>query len=603
MPKKRKQKPSSRRLSYLLICLLVVALFTSGWLIWRGIHVVSPRCNSILVLINHESQNILPGETLSLHPLDRVKILKISTNILLNFGVRLVAKGFDATALRYEEMSLSALLPEQDMFDLYKFRIRIKYRNQDLGYMDWVVQPYREDWLEKADRIISEDKRLAILERALGLLPDDSRIKRRLLEEYKLQKQWKQAASMLEEMAAKTVDSDILIELMEVYTSMSDREGVVSVLKRLVKLDPDDLDAQNQLAELLEEAGSLKQAIREYEALLKRTPDKNGLLIYKRLGYLYTKSGQSKKAVSHYLEAVKLDKRDANLYYNLSYLYGKLHEEKKAYAYLARALELKSGDLNGRLKLAQWLTNKGKLTESKRYLSEILKKKPKSTEALLLMAKVVEKQGKKQELKKIYQKILSLDPKNETVVYNLGGLEYEAGNLKASLHHFKIYIKSHPDDATVHEIIFDIYKKLKNAEMAYKQARILVELRPKGMAPYYYMFEHLNALGEYNKIIRVMEKGLKVNPDQTDLREYLVLAYLKTGKEKPAMKEMEEILKARPGDIELLDHLARLREKNGRLAEALEAYKRIIDISPDNEVAQENYLRLRLMGVRSEGGK
>ena len=111
----------------------------------------------------------------------------------------------------------------------------------------------------------------------------------------------------------------------------------------------------------------------------------------------------------------------------------------------------------------------------------------------------------------------------------------------------------------------------------------------------YYIFDYLK--GDYEEIIRIMEKGLKVNPNQRDLIEYLVSAYLKTGKDDLAVKQIEERLKAEPEDIQLLLYVARLREKMGDPAGALEAYARIIDISPGHQEAEEAYLRLRLSGV------
>jgi len=98
-----------------------------------------------------------------------------------------------------------------------------------------------------------------------------------------------------------------------------------------------------------------------------------------------------------------------------------------------------------------------------------------------------------------------------------------------------------------------------------------------------------------------MEKGLEANPKQTDLRGYLVLAYLETGKEELAIRQIEKILKVRPEDIKLLLHLARLQEKREEYSKALTAYEKVLEISPDHEEAQEAYLRLRVKGVRGEG--
>ena len=579
----------------------MVAALTAGWLLWRGIYEVSPRFDFALIRVNNESQKVLSGETLRLHPKDSVKILKISTNMISDLGVRLVSSGFDVGALRHEEMILSALLPDQEIFDHYNFRVWIKYRNQELGYIDWQVQPGAKDWLDKASRTINSDHRLAILERAARLLPDNRKIKSKLLEEYRSLKRWGQLAAMLEGMAKKKPDQEILVDLLEVYTTMQSEDDIISVLKRLIELNPDDLGSRNQLAEIYEKSGKLKEAIIEYEGLIERLDKKDRLPFYDRLGYLYTKIDRFKKAVFFYLKAVELDKKDANLYYNLAYLYEKIDQKEKADFYLATAVSLRSKDIEGRLTLAESFIKKKDLKKAKEYLSEVLAEKPKSLEALLLMGQVLEKLGEKKELKKIYERILSIEPKNEAVIFNLGVLEYETGNLKVSLNYLETYLKLHPKDFATHEILFDIYKRQNNVEMALREAHVLVELRPKEIGPYYYIFDQLAAKGDYEAIIRVMEKGLEVNPKQADLRGYLVLAYLETGNEELAIEQIEKILKVRPEDMKLLLHMARLREKREEYSKALVAYEKILELSPDHEEAQEAYLRLKVKGLRGDG--
>lgn len=598
MLKKQKKRPRSTRTAFLIVLLVIIAL-ASGWWLWRGLYPPAPRLNSILLLINHEPRKILPGEPINLHSSDKVRILEVSTNILWNVNVRLVSEGFDVNALRHEDISLSSLLPEQNIFDHYKFQVLVKHRNSNLGHNDWDIQPYAEDWLEKANRTIKDEQRIAVLEQGLRVLPEDSRIWRRLLDEYKSQKHWKRAASMLEQTAETDPNQKILSELLEVYAEMSSRKKIISVLNKLIELDPQDLTLRFQLAEILEESKEYKSAIKHYEELVKRVDKNDRLPIYKRLGYLYTKTWHYHKAVVYYLKAVELDKKDANIYYNLSYLYDKIKEKEKSYYYLEKAASLKPKDVENRLVLAQRLIKKGDLKKAEKYISEVLKEKPSSLEALLLKARIAEKQGKKHELKKIYKKVLKLDPKNETVLYNLGVLNYESGDLKSSLSYFTKYLKSHPKDVSAHEVVFDIYKKQKNEDLAFNEAAIIVKLDPKKINLYHFMFNYLNSRGDYKELIPILEQGVKSNPEQTDLREQLLFAYLKTGKEDLALKQMDKILKTRPNDVGLLLQKARLLEKQEKFSGALEVYKKIISLSPDNEAAEEGYLRLRLKGVRS----
>ena len=66
--------------------------------------------------------------------------------------------------------------------------------------------------------------------------------------------------------------------------------------------------------------------------------DSDKLLMYKNLGYLYTKTGNPKMAITYYLKAVDVDQGDPDLYYNLAYLHEKLDQNEK----------------NGMLTIDQW---------------------------------------------------------------------------------------------------------------------------------------------------------------------------------------------------------------------------------------------------------
>ncbi|MBC8457635.1 MAG: tetratricopeptide repeat protein [Deltaproteobacteria bacterium] len=600
MVKKRRKKPRTSRTVFWLITLLIIGALMAGWWLWSCLYNVSPQFNFILIQKDDQSLKLLNGETLHLHPKNRIRILNVSTNICFNRGVRLVADGFDIDALRYEEMPFSTLLPNRDILNRLTSRIRVKRYNRDMGYVDIVVEPYVEDWLNKADRSIDRERRIAILERALKVMPDNKRIRDRLIEEYKSLKNWYRVALMLEEMAKKNPDKESLYDLLEVYEAMSKKDGIISVLRRLIEEDPEDLDVRLRLASTLEKAGKAKEAIKEYEDLLKRMAKEDRLSVYKALGYLYTKTRQTKKAISNYRSAVELDKKDVNLYYNLFFLYQKIGQNKRADYYLRKAVSLRPADIEGRLRLSKRLIKKGKLKEAEKFLNEVLKKKPRSAEALLLKADIMEKRKDKEGLKKVYRTMLSLKPKNHTIIYNLGVLEYETGNLKKALSYFNKFLTFRPKDPEVHDFLFDIYRREKKDQLAYMEALTLIKLRPKEIRYYHFLFEYLNNQGDYKKMIETMKDGIQSHPKSIDLRRYLILAYLKTGDEHLAINQVDEILKIRPNDIISLLQLAKLKEKQGNFKESLESYKKIVDISPDHEEAEEAYLRVLLQLAQFE---
>jgi tetratricopeptide (TPR) repeat protein len=600
--RKKKASPRIQRKIFWVTILLVIGLLFIAWWAWFSIYDVSPEFHFILVSKNGDSVKLLNGETLSLYPEDKVEILKISTNVGLNWGVRLVSTEFDVNALVEEELPISELLPEREIFDRYTFNATVKRVNQELGQVIMVIEPSVEDWLNRADGMTDAGERMALLERALDLKPKDERIRGRLVEEYKSSKEWQKAASLLEMMAEQQPDKDVLPDLLELYEAMNKKDQIIDVLRKILDKNPQDSNSRLRLATTLEKRGSLKGAIKEYEKYVKQVGTKESLPVYKTLGYLYTKTNQTQEAISSYLKAAELDNKDANLFYNLSDLYEKAGLKDKSDQNLEKAVALKSGDTEGRLELAERLIKRGKYGDAEKQISAILKKNPKTLEALLLRINIQEKKGDKKGQKETYSQILSFDKNNTTIIYNLAVLEYETGDYSKSLSHFQTYLKSNSKDAVAHAFVFDIYRKQKKEKLAFEQAQILIRLKPKEMSYYHYLFEYLDGLGHYDKMIEFMEQGLKSFPKNPDLREYLVVAYLKTGKENLAIAEMEKILKSKPNDLSLLLRLAKLKEKQEDFEGALEAYKKILDISPDHKEAEEAYIRLSIQASKQNEG-
>jgi tetratricopeptide (TPR) repeat protein len=495
-------------------------------------------------------------------------------------------------------MELSALLPGWDSLEERTLKISVMHGNREIGWIRWEIKPFVEDWLERAERVINPEQRLALLERAAERAPEDRRLQRKLADEYEAAREWQKAAGILERLAGKNPDQDQLRRLLALYAAMGSQQKAAWAAGELVRLDPENPEFRRGLAQIHEKAGRLKEALSEYEVFVRLAQGAERGPALKHLGYLYTKAGRPQEAIEAYLKAFELDPGDANLCYNLSDLYDRTGRKDKAELWLKKALELNPQDLQSRMRLAEGLLREGKLDEADRALADALKKAPTHLPALLLRAQVKEKQGDKNELRRVYERILALEPQNETVIYNLGALEYELGNLKGSLPRLEKYAKLHPKDIQVHELLFAIYRKLGNRPLAAREAQILVGLNRHQLAYYSALFDFLKSSERYEETVNWMEKGVQAMPAQTELREYLAFAYLKTGRELQALAQMEVLLKTRPKDPTLWLEVARLREKGGNLSGAIEAYARVITLSPGNTEAEEAYLRLRLKKVQ-----
>jgi len=597
--RKRVRKPGTKRpmAVRLGITLIIIALLLGAFKLWICLKVTEPHLNYIDVTKNGESLVLLDGEKARFHPGDRLEITGISTNVCFNRGVRIASEGMDANSLVYDEVLLSDMLPDNDVYSNYTFRLEVKRYNALMGYVDLVIEPLVEDWLEKAERTIESDKKIEVLKQALVLFPEEGRIRDRLIREYMSLQDWEDAAKALEGAVKEKPDQEDYKTLLEVYEKMSSSIGAVSVLRRMIDLAPDDVSLKIRLADALSNAGQSMEAIGIYEELLDGLNGQELLSAYCSLGYLYAETGENEKAISFYLKALKLNDSDANIYRNLSLLYEKTGRKNEANKYLARSVELKPDSQDDKLKLAGNLLEAGKIKEAEQSVRAFLKDNPKSMDAWLLSARIAEKNGDKKTLKTAYEKILEINPGNNTVIYNLGVMEYEAGSQDKALSYFEKYIKSVPDDGTAHLFLFEIYKAQKKDDMAYRSASRVIELKPDETECWGYVFEYLNTRQRYNDMVSIMEEGIEARPKDVKIRKYLVAAYLKAGKESQAIVHMKEAIELNPKDADMLMQLAQLYEKQNKPKEALDAYKKVLDINPDDADAEDAYLRLRLKTI------
>jgi len=599
--KRRKgiRKPGTRRPLgvRVAIILAITAVILGGFKLLMCLNVTTPQFHYMNVAKNGEALVLLDGETIRLHPGDKLGIKDISTNVCFNRGVRIASSGFDADSLLYGEVLLSDILPEKEVYSNHTFRLEVKNYNQPMGYVELVVEPLMEDWIKKADTAVETENKIEILKQAAAAFPEERQIKERLASEYVSQENWEEAARVLEGIVKDKPDNETCRTLLGVYEKMSNNMGIISVLNSMLELTPDETDLKIKLAEALAASGRTAEAVGIYEGLLMSMKGEGTLPVHTNLGYLYAKTGENEKAISSYLKALELDKNDANIYHNLSLLYDKTGQKKKASQYLSKAVALKPESIDDKLKLAENQFEAGDIKEAEKTVKDFIRDNPGSADAWLLLMRIAEKNGDKKALKAVYQKILEINPQDKNAVYNLGVMEYEGGDQDKALSYFERYIKSSPDDGAARSFLFEIYRSRKKDDMAFREASAVTILKPDQTECTKYVFEYLSKKERYSEIASLMEEAIKVAPKEVNIRRYLVTAYLKTGKEGQAVNQMKAVIELDPKDTETLMQLARLYERQNRPNDALDAYKKILDADPDNEDAETTYLRLRVKTI------
>ena len=106
---------------------------------------------------------------------------------------------------------------------------------------------------------------------------------------------------------------------------------------RVIKKDPDNSTAHNELGIVYFKQNRFEEAIKEYKTAIKIEPKK--FFAYSSLGTLYRNIGNYKLAIENYQESLKLNPSNFGVYYGLGISYKELGMYKEAIVYFDEYLK------------------------------------------------------------------------------------------------------------------------------------------------------------------------------------------------------------------------------------------------------------------------
>jgi len=221
---------------------------------------------------------------------------------------------------------------------------------------------------------------------------------------------------------------------------------------------------------------------------------------------------------------------------------------------------------------ARELFEQNKFQESKARWEEVLSLKPGDEEAMLYISKINFKEKEK-------ERILALGKSYFDTGVNL----YKQGRYSEAIDQFENAIAvGYQIDASqkyidsIKEKLLEIEKK-KNEERVEKIAKYLKE----GIKLY--------NLNKFREALKVLNDGLKLDPDNTQIKEYIVIVSI-------ALKRQEEkrVPKTSPFYplVENLKRLAKNAYEKGNYTDAIKYYEEILLIFPFNEYAKVNLTKV-----------
>jgi Flp pilus assembly protein TadD len=219
--------------------------------------------------------------------------------------------------------------------------------------------------------------------------------------------------------------------------------------ERAVRLKPDSVRMQLNLASALRAARNYPEAIVHYEAILKIDPDYAE--VHNDVGVLLSNSGRIAEAIVHFQKALEIDPDDAEAENNLGLAYDRSGKAAEAATHLKKALEMKPDDPSIETNLGLALIHLDRSAEAVGFLRKAVPGIPDSPDVHYGLALALAKSGHPAEAIADYEKALHLKPGWPEAEENLGVALASSGKVEEAIPHFREAVRLRPGYAKAAE--------------------------------------------------------------------------------------------------------------------------------------------------------
>ncbi len=545
-----------------------------------------PRLMAVILDVNGRRLELMPGQGLVVRPLDNVRVAALRTNLWSKKGLTLEGVGFDARPLLTGTRTAS-LLPVERSPAAYE--VVINRGVKTLGRFSLVTVMLPVDWVLLAASYDGAH-RFQFLNRAMDQAGPNPILLDRIAAVAKSLGWTKEAVRALEAKQKLVFSPAELASLANMYQELGRFKSEAEAVKLLAKLEPANQSWPERLLAVAERAKDAGLKVEALKSLAKTASGPRSVEAVKKLGYTYVQAGRWREAAQAYQEAARLDPKDVNIFNNLAVIYAKLGDAAARRKALARVAALKPGDVEVLRELAR-TAPAGQALEA---WGRVLKVNPDDREALVKSIKILAEAGPSPRLAELYTRLAALTPEEAVVHYNLGLTLLGLDRLEEAERSLDTAHQLAPHDADALIALLDVQRRLNKNEAAAATAEKLLPLTPKDINLYRLIYKVLSKSGDRRRLGKILERGVKANPDKAELWKLLALNRLAGQDLAGAAKALSKAVALAPDDIDNRLRLAKLLENTGQPKKALSQYEAILKRQPDHPVAGPAYLNLKL---------
>ncbi len=413
-----------------------------------------------------------------------------------------------------------------------------------------------------------------------------------------------------------STSSTIYVSMAKAFINLGKFERGIEALNRALRLEPNDFEAREILAQIYFLSGDNKNAEKEYEIL--RNANRDDIELYYQLAAIYIKNKKLDEAVQLYEEIYQADpeqikalekaaeislirqdlNRAANLY---DTLIRQKPEEVNYYKYRAdiaivrkdipkaldlyeTLIELAPGDIDILERFGDLLSRSERFEDACIYLQDIIQKYPDRESAYISLAFVYSKNKESESLYKLVDSAMVRFPEQPFFpIITANTLNNEKRHKKAEVYLIKA-LEIDPENLQAQILLANTWEILRQYELSDSLYTLIISNNPdEDVALNNFAYSLALRGKQLEKALKMVSKALDISADNASYLDTKGWILYKIEKPKEAKEYVEKALSIQNDNAEVLEHMGDILTKLKKAVKAKEYYRRALEFDPENE--------------------
>ena len=323
-------------------------------------------------------------------------------------------------------------------------------------------------------------------------------------------------------------------------------EKTISELREVVKLEPNNIEANYKLARLLVSRGQTDEAIGILEKANSSGP--TSVVFLTLLGDAYFKKGNADKAEENYLHGLAAQKDNADAMLGLAKVSQSRGDMKATLAYLSQVHELAVNSPDLLYKLGVAALGLGMFDQALSDLGEAVRLKPDDPAFLIALGAAWLKKPDLFEGEQAFRRALVLQPDNTQAQLYLGYVLYKQKKFGEAKPFLEKTIKVDPSMPEPFYYLALILQEENEDERAVALLEKAIVVSPSFAHAHVALGASYLKLKDYPRAQKELELGAKLNPDDSKAHYQLAVLYARLKDPKRAQAEMQIVEKLKASE-------------------------------------------------------